>query len=60
LTELTAEVSPVMRQIGMLNLRVNDMMVQLNTVLKELIDENSTLKRENTELKAKQEKASKS
>lgn len=48
-----------MQQIGMLNLRISDMMTQLNAVMKTMLDENATLKKENTELKAKQEKASK-
>ncbi|MCW3982371.1 MAG: hypothetical protein NWE96_00070 [Candidatus Bathyarchaeota archaeon] len=30
----TAEASPVMQQISMLNLRINDMMTQLNAVMK--------------------------
>jgi regulator of replication initiation timing len=59
LTENT-EVSPVMQQIGMLNLRINDMMTQLNAVMKTILEENANLKRENTDLKAKQEKTSKS
>ena len=46
------EASPVMQQIALLNLRVNDMMTQFNTVLKMLLDENANLKKENTELKA--------
>ena len=54
------EVSPVMQQIGMLNLRINDMMTQLNAVMKTILEENANLKRENTDLKAKQEKTSKS
>jgi hypothetical protein len=53
-----------MLQIGMLNLRINDMMTQLNIVLKSIMDENTALKRENDNLKtmskdsaeAKQEK----
>jgi regulator of replication initiation timing len=45
--------SPVMQQIAMLNLRINDMMTQLNTVLKAMMDENAALKKENAELKAK-------
>ena len=53
------EASPVMQQIGMLNLRISDMMTQLNSVIKMLIDENAALKKENAELKAKPEKASK-
>ena len=59
MTENT-EVSPVMQQIGMLNLRINDMMTQLNAVMKTILEENANLKRENTDLKAKQEKTSKS
>jgi hypothetical protein len=63
LTEPTApatfEASPVLQQIGMLNLRINDMMTQLNTVMKAMMDENAALKRENGDLKSKQ-KASKS
>jgi len=47
------EASPVMQQIGMLNLRINDMMTQLNTVVKMMLEENTTLKKENAELKAK-------
>ncbi len=55
-----ATVSPLMQQIGMLNLRINDMMTQLNAVMKSLMDENTALKKENAELKAKPEKTSKS
>ena len=54
------EVPAVMQQVGMLNLRINDMMTQLNTVMKTLMEENDSLKKENTELKAKHEKSSKS
>lgn len=46
--------SPAMQQIGMLNIRINDMMAQLNAVMKTLMDENSVLKKENADLKAKQ------
>jgi regulator of replication initiation timing len=60
LTETTAETSLVMQQIGMLNLRINDMMTQLNTVMKTMMDENAALRKENAGLKAKQEKTSKS
>ncbi len=49
-----------MQQIGILNLRINDMMTQLNAVIKTLMDENAALKHENVDLKAKQEKTSKS
>jgi len=48
-----------MQQVGMLNLRINDMMVQLNTVIKILIETNAELKKENAELKAKQVKTNK-
>jgi hypothetical protein len=41
--------------MSVLNLRINDMMTQLNAVLKSLLEENSSLRKENTELKAKQE-----
>jgi len=54
------EASPVMQQIGMLNLRINDMMTQLNAVMKMMMEENAALKKENAELKAKPEKTSKS
>lgn len=47
------ETSPAMQQIGMLNLRINDMMTQLNAVIKTMISENEALKKENAELKAK-------
>jgi regulator of replication initiation timing len=55
LTDNTTEASPVMQQIGMLNLRINDMMTQLNAVMKSMMDENSALRKENADLKAKQE-----
>lgn len=54
------EVSPVMQQIGMLNLRINDMMTQLNTVMKAMMDENASLRKENASMKVQQEKVSKS
>lgn len=57
--QLVPEHSPAMQQIGMLNLRINDMMTQLNTVMKIMMEENVALKKENAELKAKQEKTSK-
>jgi regulator of replication initiation timing len=49
----TPEASPIMQQIGMLNLRINDMMTQLNAVMKAMMDENASLKKENAELKEK-------
>jgi hypothetical protein len=52
-TQKTLEPSPVMGQISLLNIRINDMMSQLNTVMKALIDENQALKKENAELKQK-------
>jgi regulator of replication initiation timing len=48
--EKQTESTPIMQQIGMLNLRINDMMTQLNVVLKTLMDENTTLKAKNMEL----------
>ena len=54
-----SQTSPIMQQIGMLNLRINDMMTQLNSTLKTVLDENSALKKENDGLRAKEEKANK-
>jgi len=51
--QIQNEASPVMQQISMLNLRINDMMTQLDTVVKMLMEENATLKKENAELKTK-------
>jgi regulator of replication initiation timing len=55
-----AKVDSIMQQVGLLNLRINDMLTQLNTVMKAIMDENAVLKKENADLKAKQEKTSKS
>jgi hypothetical protein len=52
------EISPVMQQVSVLNLRINDMMMQLNVVIKTLLEENSALKQENTQSKTKQESKS--
>lgn len=52
--------SPALQQISLLNLRVGDMMAQLNVVLKAMMDENVSLRKENAELKSKQEKTTKS
>lgn len=52
--QVAVEASPVIQQIGMLNFRINDMMTQLNTVIKALMDENASLKKENSDLKAEQ------
>ena len=57
--QLVPEPSPAIQQIGMLNLRINDMMTQLNTVMKTMMEENAALKKKNAELKAKQEKTNK-
>jgi hypothetical protein len=54
-----AKADPIMQQIGILNLRINDMMTQLNAVMKTMIDENDALKKENADFKVKQAKASK-
>jgi hypothetical protein len=53
LNETDSQPSPVMQQIGMLNLRINDMMTQLNAVMKALMEENAQLKKENADLKGK-------
>lgn len=45
------KVDPIMQQIGLLNLRVTDMMTQLNAVVKILMDENAALNKENSELR---------
>jgi regulator of replication initiation timing len=55
----TPAASPVMQHIGLLNIRINDMMTQLNAVMKAMMDENAALKKENAELKTKQEKTNK-
>lgn len=49
-----------MQQIGMLNLRINDMITQLNAVMKAIMEENASLKKENADLKAKHKETSKS
>lgn len=53
-----AKLDPIIQQISMLNLRINDMMTQLNTVIKMIMDENNALKKDNADLKAKKEKTS--
>ena len=50
------ETSLTMQQIGILNFRINDFMRELNATIKMLVAENETLKKENAELKAEQEK----
>ncbi len=57
--KLSPEMPPVVQQMGLLNLRINDMMTQFNVVMKIMMDENNALKMENAELKAKQGKTSK-
>lgn len=51
--------SSFMQQIGVLNMRVGDMLSQLNAVLKAIMDENASLKKENADLKSKLEKTTK-
>jgi hypothetical protein len=38
------QVYPLMQEVGMLQLRIKDMMTQLNTVVKTMTDENAALK----------------
>lgn len=52
--QISSENSPIMQQITMLNLRINDMMFQLNTVIKMVMDENSALKKELATMKGDQ------
>lgn len=52
-TPLVPEHSPTIQQIGMLNLRINDFMRELNTTVNMMLAENDALKKENAELKAK-------
>jgi regulator of replication initiation timing len=49
------DISPIVQQIGLLNLRISDMMIQLNTVVKTMIEENAALKKQNSELKGRNE-----
>jgi cell division protein FtsB len=42
---------PLRQYIAILNLRINDMMVQLNAVMRVLTEENSALKKEIHDLK---------
>ena len=60
MTDITPEASPIIQQIGMLNLRTNDMMKQLNSAMKTIMEENAALRKENADLKAKQQQTSKS
>jgi regulator of replication initiation timing len=53
------KIDPVLQQIGMLNLRISDMLRELNITMKALVDENTNLKKENAEFKYKQDKTSK-
>lgn len=54
-----SQVSPMQQQIGLLNLRINDMMAQLNTVIKALMDENAGLQAEILRLKGEPAKKAK-
>lgn len=40
------KVDPIIQQVGMFNLRISDMMTQLNTVLKAMLEENAALRKE--------------
>jgi cell division protein FtsB len=51
--QLIPEPTPTMQQIGMLNLRINDFMRDLNSTIKALVAENDALKKENAELNKK-------
>lgn len=50
----------VQQQLSLLNLRLNDMMQELNATVKLLIETNTSLQQENADLKAKLEKNNKS
>lgn len=54
-----ADSAQLMQHIGLLNVRVNDMMSELNTVMKMMMEENASLRKENADLKAKQQKTTK-
>jgi len=41
----------IMNEIGVLNIRINDLMSQLNKTVQLLLDENKKLAQENTQLK---------
>jgi regulator of replication initiation timing len=51
ITQQTEQPSPVIQQIGLLNLRINDMLTQLNNVINAVMEENAALKKENNALK---------
>lgn len=48
---------PIANEIGLLNVRISDLMIQLNTTIKTLMDENATLQKEVNDFKTKQEKS---
>lgn len=50
----------LVQQISFLHLRISDLTIQLNTVMKTMANENDALRKENAELKAKQENTSES
>ena len=54
MSQSQANVDPIMQQISILSIRITDMIAQLNSVMKIMLDENTALKKENTELKAGQ------
>ncbi len=57
MTQSNTETSPVTQQIGVLNLRINDLMTQLNVVVKVLMAEIADLKKQNAELKEQTSKS---
>jgi regulator of replication initiation timing len=58
ITQQSEQPSPVIQQIGILNIRINDMLTQLNSVINAIMEENAALKKENSALKEeKQNKA---
>jgi hypothetical protein len=44
--------SPITQQLAILNLRINDMLSQLNIVIKAMNEENAALKQKNADLKS--------
>jgi regulator of replication initiation timing len=55
--QTASQSSSTLQQMTTLRIRVNDMMTQLNAVIRNITDENTALRNENTSLKAKQPSA---
>ena len=49
----------VQQQLGLLNLRLNDLMQELNNTVKLFVETNTSLQQENSDLKARLEKTDK-